>query len=71
MESMLQLLESKVDTLLSTIGSTAKTINDTLFKDLYKSLDEVLMAKFRNLMEMGWCHGMDNARGKAMKGFWF
>ena len=52
MESTLQLLENKVDTFLSTIASTAKTINDTLFKELYKSLDEVLMAKFRNLMEI-------------------
>ena len=52
MESTLQLLESKVDTFLSSIASTAKTINDTLFKELYKSLDEVLMAKFRNLMEI-------------------
>merc|ERR1711989_39264 len=48
MESMLQVLESKVDTFLSTIGSTGETI----FKELYKNLDELLMAKFRNLMEI-------------------
>ena len=53
MESTLQLLESKVDTFLSTIGSTAKSMNGTLFKELYKSLDELLMAKFCNFMEMG------------------
>ena len=48
MESTLQVLESKVDTFLSTIGSTGETI----FKELYKNLDELLMAKFRNLMEI-------------------
>ena len=48
MESTLQVLESKVDTFLSTIGSTGETI----FKELYKNLDELLMAKFHNLMEI-------------------
>ena len=47
LESTLQSLESKVDTFVSLIGSTHKTIGDSL----YKTLDEMLMAKFQILLE--------------------